>query len=343
MFARAFVAERLRHVGAALKWLALIVPMAVIVGSLCAGFLWSLDRVTDARFAHPELLFGLPVAGAIIGLIYHWVGRSAEGGNNLIVEQIHEPGAGVPLRMAPLILISTVVSHLFGASVGREGTAVQVGGSVASAIGKALRLRSADIRILLMGGIAAGFGAVFGTPIAGAVFALEVLSVGRVEYEALVPSVLAAIVGDWTCHSWGIHHVAYHISFPGYADAGGTPFHIDALLLAKVVVAGVAFGLASLVFSEASHTSQALFKKLCPIPYLRPIIGGLLIIGLVYALGTREYLGLGVWSPESGRCFDPQFLRTVPLFLELGLEDRLHRPLPRVQGSRAVRSHRFSS
>ncbi|HBK09270.1 MAG TPA: chloride channel protein [Acetobacteraceae bacterium] len=298
MFARAFVAERLRHVGAALKWLALITPMAAVVGSLCAGFLWSLDRVTQARLAVPDLLYGLPLAGVVIGLIYFWMGRSAEGGNNLIVEQIHEPGAGVPLRMAPLILVSTIVSHLFGASVGREGTAVQIGGSIASAIGKALRLSSVDIRVLLMAGIAAGFGAVFGTPIAGAVFALEVLAVGRVEYEALVPCVLAAIVGDWICHMWGIHHVAYQVAFAGFADATGTSFHIDAVLLSKVVVAGVAFGLASLVFSELSHALQAVFKKLCPISYLRPLLGGLIIIGLVHYLGTREYLGLGVTSPN---------------------------------------------
>ncbi|RYY05029.1 MAG: voltage-gated chloride channel protein, partial [Alphaproteobacteria bacterium] len=126
-----FFMERLRHLRVATKWLAIIVPMAAVVGTLCAGFLWALDRVTEQRLAHPELLFGLPVAGVAVALAYHWFGRAAEGGNNLIVEQIHEPGGGVPLRMAPLILIATVTSHLFGASVGREGTAVQVGGSIA--------------------------------------------------------------------------------------------------------------------------------------------------------------------------------------------------------------------
>lgn len=298
MLTRVFLGERLRDVGAALKWLAIVVPMAATVGSLCAAFLWSLDRATELRYQHPILLFALPPAGVAVALIYRWMGRSAEGGNNLIVEQIHEPGAGVPLRMAPLILVSTIASHLFGASVGREGTAVQIGGSIASAIARAIGLEPRDVRVVLMTGIAAGFGAVFGTPIAGAVFALEVLSVGRIEYEALVPALAAAIVGDWVCHLWGIHHVLYSITFTGIQDADGNIFHVDALLLAKVAVAGLAFGLAGLLFSEASHSVGAFFKFICPVPFLRPAIGGLITIALVYALGTRAYLGLGVWSPN---------------------------------------------
>jgi H+/Cl- antiporter ClcA len=172
-----FFMDRLRHIGVAARWLVIIAPMAGVVGTLCAGFLWTLDRVTELRIEHPDLLFGLPVAGVAVALVYHWIGRAAEGGNNLIVEQIHEPGGGVPLRMAPLILIATVTSHLFGASVGREGTAVQVGGSIAGGFARALKLEPHEIRILLMAGIAAGFGAVFGTPVAGGVFALEVLTV----------------------------------------------------------------------------------------------------------------------------------------------------------------------
>ena len=109
------------------RWAVILVPLAAVVGTLCAAFLWSLDVATKARFSHPWLLFLLPVGGFAIGLLYHRVGRSVEGGNNLIVDQIHEPGGGVPLRMAPLIFLGTVVTHLFGGSAGREGTAVQLG------------------------------------------------------------------------------------------------------------------------------------------------------------------------------------------------------------------------
>lgn len=236
-----------------------------------------------------------------MGLVYHWKGRSAEGGNNLIVDQIHVPGGGVPLRMAPLILISTIVTHLFGGSAGREGTAVQMGGSLASAFGKLFRLDPAQLRILLMSGIAAGFGAVFGTPIAGAVFALEVLTVGRVNYEALIPCLVAGLIGDYSCAAWGVEHILYTVHFHG---AGGK-YGLDLLLLAKVALAGVAFGLVSLLFAESQHHLSAWLKRLVPYGPARPLLGGLAIIGLVYLFHTRAYLGLGVWSPNLG---DPTIL-----------------------------------
>jgi len=278
------------------KWSLLLAPVAVATGSICALFLWSLDEVTDYRLDHPWILFLLPVAGVAVGAVYHWFGRSVEGGNNLIVDEIHEPGGGVPARIVPLILVTTVGAHLFGASVGREGTAVQMGGGVAAAAGRWLRLGPADVRILLMGGIAAGFGAVFGTPLAGAVFAMEVLAVGRMEYSALIPVLYAALLADFTAAEWGAHHTAYHVALSGRAP--GVPF--DWALMLKSVVAGVAFGLAALLFAELAHASRRAFLTTVRSPYLRPAIGGLITIGLVYALGTRDYLGLGVTARDAG-------------------------------------------
>jgi H+/Cl- antiporter ClcA len=279
----------------------LLVPMAMAVGSLCAAFLWGLDAATRLRFLHPWLLFLLPLGGGAVGLLYHRLGRSVEGGNNLIVEQIHEPGGGVPLRMAPLVLLGTVVTHLLGGSAGREGTAVQMGGALASGAARLFGLDGAATRVVLMGGIAAGFGAVFGTPLAGAIFALEVLAVGRVEYRGLIPCLIAGLVGDWTCQAWGIHHTAYAIAtarFDGTAQM---------LLLGKVALAGVAFGLAGLVFAEANHALGGWLKKQVPYGPLRPVIGGCVVIALSWALGTRGYLGLGVWTMIPG---DP----TIPGF-----------------------------
>jgi H+/Cl- antiporter ClcA len=136
------------HAASVVRWTLALVPMAVAVGTLCAAFLWSLDVATSMRFAHPWLLFLLPFGGAAIGFLYHRLGRSVEGGNNLIVEQIHEPGGGIPLRMAPLVLLGTVATHLFGGSAGREGTAVQLGGSLASAVANMFRFDPPTIRIL---------------------------------------------------------------------------------------------------------------------------------------------------------------------------------------------------
>lgn len=293
----ALFCDRHDHAMSVVRWTLILLPMAALVGTLCAAFLWSLDAATQARFGHPWLLYFLPVGGAAIALLYHHTGRSVEAGNNLIVEQIHEPGGGVPLRMAPLVFLGTIATHLFGGSAGREGTAVQLGGSLASAVAGLFCLDVSGIRILLMAGVAAGFGAVFGTPLAGAVFALEVLALGRVEYAGIIPCLLAALVGDWTCHAWGIHHTPYHIAYAGPATGA---LLVEPLMLLKATVAGVAFGLAGLVFAEANHAFGGFFKRRIPYGPARAALGGVLVIALVWIIGTRAYLGLGVWSAIPG-------------------------------------------
>jgi H+/Cl- antiporter ClcA len=280
----------LRHL---LKWTALTIPVSLVVGSLVALFLWLLDIVTRLQWQHHWLLFLLPVAGIIIYFLYKLWGKNAEAGNNLIMDEIHQPGGGVPVRMAPLVLITTLITHLFGGSAGREGTAVQIGGSMASLLGKWFRLTPEDIRIVLMTGIAAGFGAVFGTPLTGAIFALEVLAIGRIQYNALMPCLMASLFADIVCSAWGIHHTQYHIGF----IAG----HFDILLLLKVILAGIAFGLAGFLFSWLSHTIKTQANQLIKTnQWLIPVIGGVIIIVLTLLLGTRDYLGLGVYAEEPG-------------------------------------------
>ena len=283
--------ETLRQLGI---WILLAIPAGLLAGTASAFFLWSLEKVTDLRFAHGWLLFLLPLGGLLVGLVYHHLGKEAEGGTNTILEQIHQSGGGVPARMAPLVLIGTLATHLFGGSAGREGTAVQMGGSLAGACGKFLKLNPDNLRLLLMCGVAAGFGSVFGTPLAGAIFAMEVLVVGRIQYQALIPVLAAGLIGDATCTAWGIQHTSYHIAL---TDGDGARAALDFRLLGLTVATGIIFGLVSRFFSEFIHWLQQGWKKAIAYAPLRPVAGGVVVIALTYLLGTRDYLGLGVHSP----------------------------------------------
>lgn len=292
-------------------WGALSGIVGIAVGSACALFLAALAWAVKTQVDTPWLLYGLPFAGAAIALMYERLGKGSEAGNNLIVEEIHTPGGGVPLRMAPLILVGTIVTHLFGGSAGREGTAVQMGGSLADGFARLIpRLSAVDRRLLLMAGVSAGFSGVFGTPIAGTIFAMEVLMIGRLQSSAIVPCLFSAIVADQVCLAWGIDHTHYHVASVLGPVTGGSlaPFVIWVAL--QAVVAGAAFGLVSLIFSESIHGLQHLFREWIPWGVARPIIGGLMVIGLVWLTGTRDYLGLGVDStnPEVVtivRAFEP--------------------------------------
>jgi H+/Cl- antiporter ClcA len=235
--------------------------------------------------------------------LYKTWGKNSDVGNNLILDEIHKPGGGIPTRMTPLVLFSTIITHLFGGSAGREGTAVQMGGSISALFSKWYQLKHNDKRILLMCGMAAGFGAVFGTPIAGAIFAMEVLAMGRIKYDALLPCFIASLLADFTCSAYSIHHTHYSIAFIGVIDQTKQwlPFiSFDYLLLFKAVVAGVAFGLAGYLFAEMSHFIKDASNKYIPNKWLIPVVGGIAVIAISYALGTFDYLGLGVTNPQNG-------------------------------------------
>lgn len=268
------------------RWLAFAVAIGLLAGSASALFLVALEEATRLRTTLPWLLYGLPAAGALVSWMYMKYGAGSGKGNNLILERIQRGEEAVPLRMAPFVLVGTVLTHLFGGSAGREGTAVQMGGSLAEWLGARLRLGGFDRRMLLMCGVSAGFGSVFGTPLAGAVFGLEVAALGVLRYEALFPCFAASLAGHWTTTLlWGVHH-------PSYAMGAVPPLGL--LPLAKVLVAGALFGLMSLVFSEATHGLKAVFARWLPNPALRSAVGGTLIIGLTFVAGTRDYLGLSL-------------------------------------------------
>jgi H+/Cl- antiporter ClcA len=262
---------------------------ALIIGILAGGasalFLVSLSAVSTLSATHSWLLYGLPVAGMAIVWLYQRVGESVATGNNLIIDAIHQPTTHIPLRMLPLILSTTLLTHLCGGSAGREGTAVQMGGSIAGTIARWLRLDSRDTGVLLLMGISAGFGSVFGTPVAGAIFALEVLVRGQMRYGSLVMVLLAAVVGDQTVRLLGVPHVHYQVvSIPPL-----TPW-----LIGQLVIAGLIFAAVSVAFVLLLHFFDTFNKKNIAQPLIRVFTGGVLVVVVTLLFDTRAYNGLSL-------------------------------------------------
>lgn len=278
-------AEQFRLVVHLLRWILLGAVVGVLAGLSSAAFLQTLTWATDLRLDHGWLIFLLPLGGLVVGLGYHHFGGAADGGNSLIIDEIHEPTAWIPRRMAPLVFLGTVVTHIFGGSAGREGTAIQMSGSLTDAFSRLIRLAPEDRRLMLIAAMGGGFGAVFGVPIAGCVFALEVQAVGRMRYDALLPALSASLVGDLVVRAVGVKHIVQ----PPLGDV-----HVTAALAGKVVLAGLVFGVASIAFSELVHGLKRAFASVVRWAPARPMIGGAGVIGLVYLVRTRDYLGLSI-------------------------------------------------
>ncbi len=277
-------ANRLKYYS---KWIAVSSLIGVACGVASAVFLALLEKVTSLRDGNAIFLYLLPMGGLLVGGIYHFFGKSVEKGHHLIVEEFHQPKAVVPFRMAPLVLIGTLFTHLVGGSAGREGTAVQMGASIADQLTRFLKFNPAERRTLLMAGMSGGFGSVFGVPFAGTVFGLEVMSVGKFHFFAVIECAVAAFVAHSITLFLGIHHTPY--SHPVFESG----FLVKWALWAGV--AGIIFGLTAQFFSWFMDRIKSISKKWLPFLPLRAMIGGAILSGIYYFFPVMtRYAGLGV-------------------------------------------------
>ncbi|MBP6424818.1 MAG: voltage-gated chloride channel family protein [Flavobacterium sp.] len=268
-----------------LQWLVICVLIGLFSGSASALFLVALEWVTQIREHHAWLIWLLPLGGLIIGLVYHYYGASVVKGNNLILEEYENPQQPVPFKMAPLVLIGTLITHLVGGSAGREGTAVQMGGAIADQFSNWFQLDKSDRKTIIILGISAGFASVFGTPLAGALFALEVVYFSKINLKSLLFSFVVAYAAYFTVELWQVKHT--HYSIPILAELNGTN-------LLWTIGTGILFGLAAMFFSRTTHLWTQLFSKYFQYAPFRPLIGGTILAIIIFFIGTTKYVGLGV-------------------------------------------------
>lgn len=267
------------------KWILICVLIGVLSGSASAFFLVSLEFVTQFRIQHDWIIWFFPVGGLLIGFSYYYCGESVVKGNNLLLEQYENPKEIIPFKMAPLVLLGTLLTHLFGGSVGREGTAVQMGGAVADQFTKIFNLDNSERKILIILGISAGFASVFGTPLAGAIFALEVLYFSKINLKSIILSFLVAFVAYFTVELWHVKHTYYNIPI--------VP-ELNFITFFYTILVGISSGLAALLFSRSTHFWGSVFSKTIKFPPLRPFIGGIILAIAIAGFGFTKFSGLGL-------------------------------------------------
>lgn len=266
------------------RWTIISFFVGSLSGSASAWFLIFLKWAGKCRNENIWIISLLPLAGFLVALSYKYLGKEVQKGNNQLIEEVQQPKKIIPFIMAPLVLVGTVITHLFGGSAGREGTAVQMGGSIADQLSRYVKFTQWERKVLIMCGISAGFASVFGTPMAGAIFALEIIFIRKIKYDAIIPVLMSAFIANYVCDLWPITHTHYQI-------ASVPSFNFQNVSL--VILASVLFGLVSVGFSVGMNLLSSVFKKYIKNMLFRPVIGGVIVASLGYLLGYK-YLGLGV-------------------------------------------------
>lgn len=279
------ILKRLEHwgeyVAVLVKWIAIGFVVGVVGGGVGAMFHIGVEWATELRHAHPQVLWLLPVAGALITLLYRALRLEGEGTNN-IIESVHF-GKNVPVLLVPLIFVATCLTHLVGGSAGREGAALQIGGGIGYQTGRLMHLGEKELPLTTQCGMAALFAALFGTPLTAAIFALEVISVGVIYYAGLIPCITAAAVGFGVAKVMGVAPTRYAILAP----------EVDAAMMVRVLFLAVAFAVVSIIFVRGMHWIEHGAKKFITGSYRRAIVGGLLLLILSHGFGT-DFNGAGM-------------------------------------------------
>lgn len=268
------------------------VVLGLLVGAVGVAFHHAIDAVTALREAIPVLLFLLPAAGAAILWLYRATNMANDLGTNQVLLAVQEDQP-IRLRVATLIFLSTVLTHLVGGSSGREGAALQLGGSIASRISHTLGLPRQDSRVLTMCGMAAAFSALFGTPLTAALFALEVAHEGVLQIAALAPALLASLTAALLAQALHVPPTAYLL-----ADVP----ELSPMSLVQMALLGALCALLALFFCRSMHTAQQLYATALPDPIRRAAVGGALVLGLTLLLGLLhgDPLGYQVYNGASG-------------------------------------------
>lgn len=267
-----------------LKWIIFAIIVGAIVGLCGTAFYFALSLVTVLRTQNTWLIFLLPIGGLGIVAMYRFLHNEKDTGTNLVISAIHSDDE-LPLRMAPLIFVSTLITHLFGGSAGREGAALQMGGSIGNALGKLFRFDDKDKHVMIMCGMSAAFSALFGTPMAAAILPMEMVSVGVMYYIALVPCVISSLVAHGIAYSFGVSNEMFIIrSIPKFGIITSIEISVLAILCALV----------SILFCVLLHKSEDLYKRFFTNPYIRVIAGGCIIIVLTLLVGNQDYNGTGI-------------------------------------------------
>lgn len=267
-----------------LIWSFIGAVIGAVVGVVGITFHILLEEVTAFRMSHPWILFLLPLGGLVIAGLYHLLRMQNDRGTNLILIAVRV-NEKVSLRLTPLIFISTIITHLLGGSAGREGAALQIGGSIGSFIGRKIKLDEKDERIITMCGMSAGFAALFGTPVAAVVFSMEVITVGIMHYSAIVPSIIAAITATGISMVCGVTPTSFTLeSVPALSPSG-----VGSVILLGMFCAGV-----SVLFCLAMETAGKYYKQIFKNGYIRIFVGGCIVVAITLLLGTRDYNGAGM-------------------------------------------------